>query len=414
MQGRQLFHLLIIGGIGVMGLLFATIGYESTWGLWNIPTLSPHFADLRSITGGAESYVMGFDPMVENPGDPWGRQMNYPRIWQGLFLIGPDQSHTTALGLLFIGLFVVGLFLFVDNLTRRTAICLFAVIFSPAILLGIERANNDLFAFFLLATALALLSRSPVATMLLINVAGILKLFPYFGLWVLVHNDKRKSLWLCSISLVIAILYVGITWRDLGQIFEATQKGTAISYGINVVGMYLADWSHRPRVEPFLLIILACAVALLILPLTYYFASRSTYLNKCVDTPSLDAFKLGGAIYVGTFLLGNNFDYRLLFLLFTLQQLMMWTSDEVKLIRWTARIVLTSIIVSVWSLVIFEPLLTLPMGDDIAFVLDELANWLVFVGLLYLLMSSLPRWFWAEIERIGASSKNARPLQVTK
>ena len=69
---------------GVVTLLFIILlilyGYDNTWRLWNIPTMSPHFADMRTITHGAESYAQGLDPMIENPGDPWHRRMNYPLL----------------------------------------------------------------------------------------------------------------------------------------------------------------------------------------------------------------------------------------------------------------------------------------------------------------------------------------------
>lgn len=70
MRGKQnLFLLVTVGGI-IIEMLFLFYGYENTWRLWNIPTMLPHFADLRAITGGAESYALGYDPLINNPGDP--------------------------------------------------------------------------------------------------------------------------------------------------------------------------------------------------------------------------------------------------------------------------------------------------------------------------------------------------------
>jgi hypothetical protein len=46
-----------------------------------ISTLRPCFADLRVITSGLDCIRKGQDPLISNPCDPWGRQMNYPRIW---------------------------------------------------------------------------------------------------------------------------------------------------------------------------------------------------------------------------------------------------------------------------------------------------------------------------------------------
>ena len=98
-MNERLFYPLLLGvGFFVLATLFAALGYDETWRLWNIPTMTPHFADLRSITAGAESYARGLDPMVNNPADPWGRAMSYPRIWQGLFLFDLDQGDTRCWG----------------------------------------------------------------------------------------------------------------------------------------------------------------------------------------------------------------------------------------------------------------------------------------------------------------------------
>ena len=90
----------MVSGVALlMLLLFLLLGYEQTWRLWNILVMSPPFADLRVITHGADSIARGLDPLVSNPGDPWGRPLNYPRIWQSLYSVGINKSHTIALGL---------------------------------------------------------------------------------------------------------------------------------------------------------------------------------------------------------------------------------------------------------------------------------------------------------------------------
>lgn len=130
---------------------FKFYGYNNTWGLFNIPYLTPHFTDLRTITGGAASFAQGLDPMVNNPGDPWGRRMNYPRIWQSLYLFGVNQDHTTYLGIIFICLFLVGIILILPNTNYTTLLFVMLAVLSPATLLGIERGNIDLLMFFLVA-----------------------------------------------------------------------------------------------------------------------------------------------------------------------------------------------------------------------------------------------------------------------
>ena len=101
MNGKNMLFVGIGLGISIIGMLFLYYGYENTWKLWGIPTMYPYFADLRTITGGAESWALGYDPLVNNPGDPWGRLMNYPRVWQMLFRAGIDQTDTVYFGVAF-------------------------------------------------------------------------------------------------------------------------------------------------------------------------------------------------------------------------------------------------------------------------------------------------------------------------
>lgn len=410
MQGKKTLLGLVILGALVMGLLFRFYGYEQTWKLWNIPVMSPHFADLRSITGGAESYALGYDPLLNNPQDPWERRMNYPRVWQLLFFLGLNQSHTTLMGIVFIALFFVGVFLFMERINHLTAICLALAIFSPAVLLGLERGNNDLFIFFILSIALTTLRKSPVVSMLLTIFAFILKLFPFFALFYLLREDKRTSIKWLSISLLIAFVVIGLTWNDLTQIREATQKGTALSYGVNVFGMYLAALFDFPSLERISFILLSCAVVFILLPLSCFLSSEEVNRIQNQDEPYMDEFRMGSAIYIGTFMLGNNFDYRLIFLLFTIPQLVVWCSHSSALVKWTARLTMAGMMSSLWSLMIFRPLFRFPLGDDLGFVFDELANWSVFAGLLYLLILSLPQWLWHEIDKFNSRIGPSRHL----
>ena len=400
MQGKRTLLGIVILGSLVMGLLFIFYGYEQTWKLWNIPVMSPHFADLRSITGGAESHALGYDPLINNPQDPWERRMNYPRVWQSLFFLGLNQTHTTLMGILFIALFIVGVFLFVGRINHLTAIFLALALFSPAVLFAVERGNNDLLIFFILSAALATLKVSPFASILLTNLAVILKLFPLFGVLYLLKDDKRTTVKWLSVSFVIPLLYILFTFSDLLQIREATQKGTSFSYGVNVFGMYLGNHFHLPLLARLLFILLSGAVILIFL--AFIFIHNKYIKQHLPNVPYVDGFRMGSGIYIGTFMLGNNFDYRLIFLLFTIPQRVAWSSHLEGRLKWTARITIAGMMISLWSLLIFHPLFTLPLGDDFAFVLDELANWIVLAGLLYLLIASLPQWLWAEIDKLNS------------
>ncbi len=391
MPGNRTFALLILLGAAIIGLLLSVYGFDATWQLWNIPVMSPHFADLRTITGGAESARMGLDPMLENPGDPWGRTMDYPRIWQGLFALGIDHSDTVLLAVIMIAAFAAGLFLFVKDFDRRTAWIMAAAVFSPAVLLGIERGNNDLLIFFLMAAALMALRNRPAVAAGLITLGGMLMYFPVFALAALLREPRRRFLALAGTSLGVLVVYVLLTFKQVLLIGRGELRGTTISYGFNVLHTSLAD-HFGSRGLGAAVMILSFLVAAGIIVLGLRSRGRCFTFARPVVQEHLDGFRLGAAIYVGTFLLGNNWDYRLIFLLFTIPQLCDWMREDDPRLTRAARITLGLVLASLWMQFFFRFAHFLPVGGYIVFALDELANWGLLAGLLYLLPRTGPAW----------------------
>ena len=145
---RSIFFILFSSLLIIFISLFLVFGYENILQkFWNIPIMKPFFADIRTITGVNETLSYGFDPLLFNPGDPWNRVMNYPRIWQYIAqFLNLNQSHAIYFGIINISLFILGFLLFVNKirLTIITAVALLLGFFSPATMLGMERGNIDL------------------------------------------------------------------------------------------------------------------------------------------------------------------------------------------------------------------------------------------------------------------------------
>jgi hypothetical protein len=374
----------------VFGILFMFYGYEDTWRLWYIRPMSPHFGDLRVITGGAESYKQGYDPLVNNPGDPWQRRMNYPRIWQALYIMGVNESHTTYLGIAFILLFFVGVYLYLPRISNVIVAFLFLAILSPAVLFGIERANIDLVIFFLLSLSIVLVCKHPVLSMISILFAFSLKLFPVFGLVVLLRRNQATVCKLAIASLVFISFYIVFTFHDLALISEGTPRSTYLSYGIDVFWMVVTRrYTHIIKMCGRILSYFgALLVFLCALPAMW---RHDTITNK-ENERNIDSFRMGSAIYIGTFMLGNNWDYRLMFLLLAIPQLLRWVRHPDRLISLISSLTLLGVYASLWYLFIERVLDYVPFGGYIAVVVDESFHWLVFCGLLYLLFFSMPEW----------------------
>ncbi len=344
--------------------------------------MMPPFADLRTITGGAESHAMGYDPMVQNPGDPWGRPMNYPRVWQLLFILGIDQDHTVLAGVLFAGLFFAGVLLAAVQVDIPTAGAISALIFSPAILLALERGNNDLLVFFLLALSIFVGQRSGFFFLPGVLLSSVLKLFPIFGIAFFLKEKGRRFAILILSAVAVFALYAGISLADIKRISAVTEKGVLNSYGINVL------W--RGLGEPRVLFASYLVVTLIFLGAVFW-RSRSGQNPPPSDQRQMDAFRVGAGIYLGTFMTGDNWDYRLMFLLFTVPLLVRYARSGAPVYSPMAGISLLGVILSSWHLVLIGVL-----GTKWAFYIDEFADWLIFAGLAALFVATLPDRLWPD------------------
>lgn len=352
--------------------------------------MSPHFGDARVLLSGAESYALGFDPLVSNPSDPWGRPMNYPRVWQLLGQWGLNQSHTTVIGLMFIGAFLVGVYLLSDGIGLFAACLMAACILSPSVMFGIERANNDLLMFFLLALAVRIYKPHHHFALVCIVCSGILKLFPVFGFVILLREEPRTCLRRAASYGTIMLAYLATTFRDLLLIREATPQSTRVAYGINIFWMSVRDHFSSPLAIGIAK--LASGLAIVAICLLCFRVRGLDPISRDRARGQLDTFRVGCAVYIGSFLLTSNWDYRLMFLLFTVPCLCQWSRDNEHMAGWLARVALPAILLACWSLGLRALMLKCGFPMAIWFLLDQTAKWTVLAALSLVFALTLPDW----------------------
>ena len=372
MKGKRTLFLIVAGIISICVLIGSLKGYDAIWSIWKIPVLSPYFCDLRNLTGGSESISMGYDPLYCNPQDPWERPMNQPRIVQHIVsILKINQGHTAIIGTLFILLFFIGIFISLKRIDNLTALILAVVIFSPSVMLGIERGNHDLFIFFLVSAAL-FISSYPVISMLILLIASFIKLFPVFALSYFFRYVKKTQFLIFSGFIIAFMVYFLLNSADWPQLINSTEKGYGVlGYGVQTYSKSLDITSYVPL------------LAIMMVSLIFYVSSIHVHGFKQGDDTHIDAFRAGAGIYMGTFFLGNCWAYRLMFLIFVIPQLVSWRKDIKR--GFISLIALICIIISCWSL----------WGKDIysgrpAFAIDEISNWILLASLFYLWLSSLP------------------------
>jgi hypothetical protein len=367
---------------------------------WRVPMAPQGFHDSRQFAWASEAFAQGYDPLIENPVNPRGHQLNYPRIWHLLFDLGINESHTNLLGTIVVIFFFVGISIFwfsrkFDNLTY---VILSVIILSPSVMLGIERSNIELILFFIISLALTINYYSSISALFVFVFAAILKIYPIFGFLYLLQESRRRFWVLFLSASAIFILYALLSFNDFLQVYKTTPQLVGSSFGINVWwrGLGHSRFLNLPISENLALIlkVFSYIVTFLILATTLYFSMRRKDVGLYSQGQYLDTFRVGAGIFIGCFLLMNTHDYRLIFLVFTIPQIVEWIRAKEKRISLVPQITLAAMVFSVWSFFIMRVL-----GRKVTFLMEEFSNWLILAGLLYLFFSSLPDWFLNDLRR---------------
>ncbi len=385
---------------------------------WHITLEPPGFHDSRQFAWASEAYALGYDPLKENPVNPRGHQLNYPRIWHLLFYLGINESHTNLIGSIVVILFFigVGLFWFSWKFDNLTYLILSIVILSPAVMFGINRSNIELVLFFILSLALTVNYYSSISALFLFVFASILKIYPVFS-FVYLLKENKKRFWIIFLqALGIFILYALLTLDDLIQVYRTTPQLVGSSFGINVwwMGLRHSRFFNLSISDSFALFLkgFSYALAFFILAVTLYFSIHKKDGKLFNKSQYIDAFRVGAGIYIGCFLLMNTHDYRLIFLIFTVPQLVAWLRDSVKGrsafggkekgVSVVLFITLFAMVFSLWSFFIMRFL-----GRKLTFALEEFSNWIVLSGLLYMFFASVPDWMRNYLTRPFCLIKNS-------
>lgn len=377
-RGRRPLAAAVAVVVLAAALLFG-LGRSDALQWLGVPTMQPPGVDAATICGASVALAQGLDPLQQNPGDVLGRPLNYPRVWLLPAWLGLCPEHRPWLVAAFLAVFAAGaLALTALVRTRAQGLWLALAVGSPAVWLGIERGNSDLFVFGLTAIALRLANARPNVAAAVMLLAAVAKLFPAFALFGFVAGDRRQR----RAGLVGAFLfagYVAATFADLAKIRAGTFHWNRIGYGIDQAAVTFAkNGASLP-----LLLGLAIGAALLLF-------GAGAWLRTRVRLPLVDGdpaglgFRVGAAVYAGSFCLGSSFDYRLMFLLPALPQLVVWSRALAPRWRWLARGLSGAVLLLLWSMTWRAGLRSLfgGAGEGLGLLADELLSWLVFAALL--------------------------------
>ena len=344
-------RLLVALILGAYFVALLTLGGRAHWGELGVVPGSVPFGDLRSITSGWECTRRGIEILAANPCDQSDRPANYPQIWMSLSFLGLGIGSTVVLGVLIAIVFLIAAVAVLPAASPPRVSVLYAVaLCSPAVMLGVERGNVDILIFALVVLAVVLFRRGERSSLLahgLLLFAAILKLFPIFAIGVLLRQPRRRALIGFGAVVVCFGLYLVAIRSELRTLARVTPQPDTFAYGLLIISQWFAagtaaitSLSHA-RAWQAALLVLIVAAALLAQRRGRIQLPRATGPAAQRD---LDLFVAGAGVYVCSYALFRNFDYRLVFLLLTIPQLVRWAAER----RPLAVLPLAALLATLW------------------------------------------------------------------
>jgi hypothetical protein len=385
------------GRLLVLGALVVYLGFVAIprilwdvdlWPRLGVPSGPSLFFDTRNLTAALDCRRLGFDPLIQNPCDPWDRPLNYPRVWLLLRFLGITGSHTVLLASLFVALFLGSILLLVGRISLGKGIVVAIAVCSPSVMFAIERANMDIVIFTLMVVAVLVWrireAAADVASPIVILLAATAKIYPVFALPAYLFARRRAAALAAIVCAVGFVAYAWVTLDDIRAVAAIAPQGEQHSFGARILpaAIYHAiipdRWQGGAITKQLLVIVPLLAAA------TFLWLRGRRRLpapDEGADSPSRLAFQAGALIFLGTFAIGNNFDYRLVFLLLTLPELFVWVerSDDPR--RRLAAATLTTTVLLLWIGALSGPLM----------LWDELVTWAAVGFLVTLLAGTIPR-----------------------
>lgn len=350
--------------------------------------IEPLYHDWHVVRIGWQAHAAGVDPLAsaELP-------YNFPRfVLLGGSLGGATVPPNVA-GLILAALFLGVAFWILRPATRGEAVVAAAFVASPPVWLLLERGNLDAVVFIVLAPGLWFLARRAPGPLALAGgsvalfVAAALKLFPAVILVAAIAFWRgARALW--SLLLVVAFaawllasldevsMIMQKTTRELEPAYGRMQAGSR--YVTEVIAPHATAADAAGTLRGLMRVSLVTWLVGAVAACWAGWRMRDRSVVVACEAHDRVFFWSGALIFAGTFLLGSNWSYRLVFLLFCVPFL--WHARRAPALRGAANLGLAGI-----GLQLLAPF-HLPLG---AFLVHQAAawatGWLLIAGAMALL-----------------------------
>ena len=256
----------------------------------------------------------------------------HPSIWVYLFSVINLKNpliYNISIVTLFTLYFFVLIKLFKTYKNKLSKLVLLVFFFSTTNFILIERLATDLVIFLIVYFILNV--KNKIFQSLLIFMGFILKYYPIFLILLLTEKKKYIFIFLTCLTIFISLFYI----KEIQLVNKnIVEMALPIAYGSRTM---LKAFYHLSLEYNFFLNDENMNFFRNLTVLTFFlytlFLVIVGYNNKYLMNTkySLDKYFLAGAsIYVGTFIIGANVDYRLIFLIFTIPYVVNLESKLIK------------------------------------------------------------------------------------
>lgn len=325
---RFIIFVVLICYFGLLILSEIKFGSYSLVGYYFQISPLPYFSDLKILICGIEAIRDNSNPYKLNCDTL--AIFNYPYTW-GIFSI---LSFVNESNLIYIGIglaisIFTALYFFIGKCNLWEAIIYSLLFISPAIMLGVERGNCDLIIFLIILLG-ATYKKSKITLGASIFFAAILKLYPIAALLCIFNiNQKniKNSILLFGIFFSGFIIYLFAFKENIVQVSNTTPRPFyVLAYGLGVLpSLYISQNNFfLPKT-----VFITFGIFLLVgFCMFYYFQSKYFKIPQVANNHQGNLYVIGASIFVITCLIGYNWEYRLIFLLFTIPQILIWLKNK--------------------------------------------------------------------------------------
>ena len=207
----------VLAGLWVCG---AHRAYFAILGLFGFEPFRFPFLDIHAVLAAAQCRRDGIDVYLLNPCDALGRVHVYSPLWLAIIPSFLGGAQTAPVGLVLDLVFILSVGAVLRPLTGGEATAVGFIVLSPFTVYALERANNDIVVFVLVASGCLLdRARHPrrLGCYALFLAAGLLKYYPLVLLLLVLREPRSTALAVAAGAAAAVLALAGIGHADLAR-----------------------------------------------------------------------------------------------------------------------------------------------------------------------------------------------------